>query len=512
MMLRTLAKAALLLFYAIILLAVSAKLFFEPQFDAAVSGLVGLFRSEQESTLTIGIPEPLISLSPLANDTGSRARLLHIYEPLVAPTKDLSLEPRLALSYGSLNDLTWEFRLRPDVRFHSGKTLTIEDVLYSLDQAKNNPLSGVKDLAASIAKVEKISDEIFQIHTAAPDPLLPSKLSFLLIFPDGSLEAGEPVPGTGPFMLDHSLEFGNDLVLNRFETYWGQKPEFLSITLKTFRSKEEKAVALRDSSVDILAGVPPDTARNFDFPGFKLQNRPSLEANFLMFHFDKVFRETKLREAVRLALDPAELAKLTQGFSEPLYQFVGDGIFGFHPELKGLEVDLKKAESLVKEVSNFSRVSVSLDLPTGLDIFGESVTQQLKRIGIDVSVNFLSPQELSTKIVQRKAEFYFFGWKNDLGDAGDFFSAVVHSPTGNYGQFNGGNYRNSEVDRLIESSQKTLTAQDRLQELRDVMRKITSEDFIGIPLFSPELLYAVSEDVEWEPRVDGLVLAQEVKM
>lgn len=507
-------KYVLILLYAIILLAVSAKLFFEPQFDSALSGLLGLFRSEQESSLTIGISEPRLSLSPLANDTGSRARLLHIYEPLVAPTKDLSLEPRLALSYGSLNDLTWEFRLRPDVRFHSGKTLTIEDVLYSLDQAKNNPLSGVKDLAASITDSEKTSDEIFQLHTASPDPLLPSKLSFLLIIPEGSLEAGEkvPVPGTGPFTLSELPEsLTSDVSLHRFETYWGPLPKFAEVTLKTFRSKEEKVAALQNGTLDILASVPPETARNFEFPGFKLQNRPSLEANFLMFHFDKVFKEPKLREAVRLALDPAELAKLTQGFSEPLSQFVGDGIFGFHPELAAPEIDLKKAETLVKEVSNFSRLSVTLDLPTGLDVFGESVTQQLKRIGIDVEVNFLSPQMLSTKIVQRKSEFYFFGWKNDLGDAGDFYSAVVHSPTGNYGQFNGGNYRNSKVDRLIESSQKRLVAQDRLQELREIMEKITTEDIIGVPLFSPELLYAVSEDVEWEPRVDGLVLAQEVR-
>ena len=44
------------------------------------------------------------------------------------------------------------------------------------------------------------------------------------------------------------------------------------------------------------------------------------------------------------------------------------------------------------------------------------------------------------------------------------------------------------------------------------MNKITNEDVIGIPIFSPEVLYAVSTGVKWKPRVDGYVLAQEVEL
>ncbi len=57
-----------------------------------------------------------------------------------------------------------------------------------------------------------------------------------------------------------------------------------------------------------------------------------------------------------------------------------------------------------------------------------------------------------------------------------------------------------------------MKSSERLNYLRSAMKRITEEDIIGIPLFSPEILYAVSKDVEWKPRVDGYVLAQDVKM
>jgi len=62
---------------------------------------------------------------------------------------------------------------------------------------------------------------------------------------------------------------------------------------------------------------------------------------------------------------------------------------------------------------------------------------------------------------------------------------------------------------LIEQSQKTIKSADRLALMRKVMRIITNDDIIGVPLFSPEVLYGVSKNIKWSPRVDGLILAQE---
>lgn len=503
-------KIVIFSIYFLLLLVVSGKLFFEESFDRFFS-LLFSFQKNVQKELTVGLSEPLVRLDPLANDTGSRSRLLHIYESLISVSPDLQIKPGLAISFGALDNTTWEFRLRPDVAFHNEKKLEIDDVFYSLEQAGKASNSGVKDLVSGIRELKKIDDRIFHIITNSADPLLPQKLSQIFIFPKDvpyGLSAGTPI-GTGPYQFQKNEN--GVLTLQRFNDYRDAKPVFETVRLQTFASKDEKLAAFRNHTIDIVANVPPDFARHFRFEDYELKTLPSLEVNFLMFNFDKMFRDRKLREAVALALKTTDLAKLTQGFAVPATQFVGNGIFGYDPQITLRTPDPKAASELVKEVSA-SRISVVLDLPKGLEVFGTSVKDQLKKIGIDVELRYSSPQELGRKIVNRDTEFFFFGWRSDLGDASDFLTAVIHSPSGSFGQFNGGNYQNAEVDRLIELSKETIEQEIRLKYLRDVMKKITVDDIIGVPLFSPEVLYGVSKDVKFTPRVDGYVLAQEVKV
>ncbi len=496
--------------YFILLIVVSGKLFFEKQFDAFIQAL-SFFNQEKYNSLTIAYAEPFTELNPLLNDTGSRSRLLHIYDALVKVGADLQIKPGLALSYGSIDDFTWEFRLRQKVKFHNGRPLTVDDVIFSLAQAKENPVSGVKDLASTIQAINKIDDERIQMITDSPDPLLLQKLSFFLIFPKDSNPADQPLPiGTGPFKVEKNSQ--GTVELAQFEDYWGEKPVFEKVVLQTFTKKDEKIGALKNRTVDILANLPADIANNFQYRGYRLASAASLEVNFLMFNFDRTFRSRDLRQAVRFMLNTAQLGRLAQGFSVPATQFVGDGIFGYNPQIALPNRDPAKAAELVRKVSGGSPVRVNLDLPRGLEAFGENVSEQLKKIGMEVTPQFYPPDQFGQRITSGSSEFFFFGWRSELGDASDFLTAVAHSPSGNFGQFNGGNYRNGEVDRLIELSQETIKAEVRLEKLRTVMKKITEDDVIGIPLFSPEILSAVSRKLDFKPRVDGYVLAQEVKL
>ncbi len=504
------AKIIAIFLYFLLLVGVSGKLFFEQQFDAIKATFLSM-RGSGDQTLAIGFSEPLLAFDPLVNDTGSRARLLHTYEALIRVTSDLQIESALAINYGSLDDFTWEFRLRPNVKFHNGQPLTVDDVIFSLSEARNNPRSGVKDLASTISGIQKIDEEKFQIITDSPDPLLLQKLSFFLIFPKDFDVANASIPiGTGPYKLEKNEK--GTIVLRLFDSYWGDKPVFEEVVLKTLTKREEKITAMKNREVDILANLPADIANNFQYRGFELKTIPSLEVDFLMFHFDRTFKNRDLREAVRLALDTANLSRLAQGFSVPATQFVGDGIFGFNPTISAPERNISRAQELVSKVSRGQPIRATLDLPKGLEVFGENVSLQLRRIGMEITPQFYEPNQLGKLVINRSSEFFFFGWRSELADASDFLTAVVHSPSGRFGQYNGGNYRSTEADRLIELSQETLKGEVRLEKLRSVMAKITENDIIGIPLFSPEVLYGVSRKVEFKPRVDGYVLAQEVKL
>lgn len=483
--------------YVLLLGLVFGKLFFEERFDALVESI--LTSSKQvNQTLTIGFPDTVLNLNPVSFDSVSRQRLAHIYESLIYVNPDFELKPGLAISFGAIDDVTWEFRLRPNVYFHDGSLVSIDDVIFSLKEGKENAASGLKNLAGTIKNIEKINNEIFRVTTYSPDPLLIAKLANFYIFPQRPLDDLDRNPiGTGPFAFEKN-ENGN-IFLKRFENYWGKKNvDFKNVVLKSIVTKTEKQQALKNFEVDILANLPADMGRDFDFDEFVLKDVPGLEVVFLMFNFDKTFIARELREAVLKTLDTKDLARFAQGFAAVASQFVGRGVFGFDPSIK-----IQK-ESL----GSITPTKVSLDLPAGLEAFGKNIKKQLEKIGIEVGVNLLQPSSLNKKIVQKQSEFFFFGWKSELGDALDFLSSVAYSK----GEFNFGNYSNPEVDNLIELSQKTLDQKKRLEYMREAMRIITVKDIIGIPLFSPEALYAVSDKIKWTPRVDGLVLAQEVKM
>lgn len=490
--------------YFLALFLIVGKLFFETQFDAGTYALKKLLfgREEQALTLQIGLSEPAKNLDPFSNNSASLSRLLNIYEGLTRIDSDLKLEPSLAISFGSLDDLTWEFKLRPEVYFHDGGRVTVDDVIFSLDLASKSS-SGVKDLLSTVDVIQKGGSDMFYIKTSEADPLLPSKLAFIFIVSKAS--------GSSTGQYEIIKNENGVLELKRFEKYWGDVPFYQNVILKTIFKKDEKLKALDRGEVDILANLPADIGSGFSFRGFELKAQPSLEVNFLMFNFNGKFENRAGREAVNLALDKRKLMSLAHGFAVPATQFVANGIFGYEPMIKGILYDPVKAKEII-EAENLSGMKLTLDLPKGLEVFGKAVKKQLEEIGLKLDVNFLAPDKLSEKILSGKSEFFFFGWKTELGDAFDFLTSVVHSKLGGFGEFNGGNYFNPQVDEWIELSQKTLDNDERLRYLRSAMKRITEEDIIGIPLFSPEVLYAVSKNVKWKPRVDGYVLAQEVKM
>lgn len=68
-------------------------------------------------------------------DLGAATVLINIYDPLVMPKKDGSVEPWIAKEWKVAEDgKTWTFTIRDDVKFHSGNPLTANDVVYTMQR------------------------------------------------------------------------------------------------------------------------------------------------------------------------------------------------------------------------------------------------------------------------------------------------------------------------------------------------------------------------------------------
>ena len=72
--------------------------------------------------------------------SGATLQLSHlVFDPLVRFRQDMTLEPRLAKSWEQIDARTTRFHLRDDVKFHSGRKLTAEDVVWTVERLKRSP-------------------------------------------------------------------------------------------------------------------------------------------------------------------------------------------------------------------------------------------------------------------------------------------------------------------------------------------------------------------------------------
>ncbi len=472
-----------------------------------------MFEKEAEeslrNTLKIVYPSVPVDLEPTSLDPSGRQVLVNVYEPLVKNDRDLKLAPALAVSWGMIDDTTWEFRLRPNVYFHDGSKFNVKDVVASLNRAKNFAGSQIGEMFSSIAKLNVSDDLNFEIKTKKPDPLLLQKLSLLLIFPS-EYENEEEIHlnGTGPYMSDPSfLAKKGEIVLDKFENYWGEGGVFEKVDMRFQPDKLERLNMFLSGEVDFLAFVPYETVSDIaEKEGFEIASIPSLEVQFLLFNMNSdVLKKKEVRESFELAVNKKSLVESLGQYVRSVNQFVSNGIFGFDPEISDTESDADKAREIVQKNGVFGK-TVQIHLPKGLSVLGEHLRTHLADVGLNPVISYLEPWDFTKSISGKKADVYFLAFKSDVGDALDFLSTIADSK----GDFNIGGYKNEVVDNLIESATVDLNPESRQNSLQEAMKMIVEQDVIGVPLFEYESVYAYRNFIEISPRIDGLIYFDEL--
>lgn len=487
-------------------------LFFQEEFNDFRRNYLGdIFplESEQENisdlTLKIAYATNYESLDPVLSNPETRARTLNIYEALVKTDRNLQAQPALALSWGRLDDVTWEFNLRPNVKFHDGSIFESGDVISSFNRALNNPNSDLKDKLNTISKIEKIDDLTLKISTKDPDPILVNRIASVLIFPSEKTNFDNPI-GTAAYK--YSAKKDNEIALERFEDYWGNLPFYKYVLIQSIENRFSRIDAIKNGDIHILANVPPSFAEELEEKNsVQVVAIPSLEVNFLIFNLNSnLLKDKRIREALTFTFDKSAFVEFSAGYASPSNQFVSNGIYGFNPDIEYKTQDLEKAKTIVKDYDPFKRPSISVDMVIGAESIGEFIKYQLNEIGISSTINYLPFETLRQKIFDKESEMYLLGWRSEMGDASGFYENVVHSD----GKFNGGDFSSKKVDQLINLSLTNLDPEKRLDQFHEIMKIITDEEIIGVPLFEADIIYGIRVGIHFHPRLDGYILASEI--
>jgi len=192
-----------------------------------------------------------------------------IFDRLVENDANNQLHPALAISWKAVNPTAWEIKLRDGVKFHDGGDFSAEDVVFSLERARNVPNSPAS-FAGAMAGIVDITAPgrlTVQIRTARPLPQLIEQISFVFILSrkaatglsTADFNAGKGVIGTGPYKF---VEWkpGQSITLKKNDGYWGKKADFENVTLKFIPKDAGRVAALLAGDVDLIDQVPPTNA------------------------------------------------------------------------------------------------------------------------------------------------------------------------------------------------------------------------------------------------------------
>ena len=109
---------------------------------ALVLAVAPLVHAQKEREVSIGLQAAITSIDPhYHNLSPNNGLLLHVFEPLVKRDHNQKLVPGLATSWRAIDELTWEFKLRKNVKFQDGTPFTAEDVLFTLKRVPGVPNS-----------------------------------------------------------------------------------------------------------------------------------------------------------------------------------------------------------------------------------------------------------------------------------------------------------------------------------------------------------------------------------
>lgn len=435
---------------------------------------------------------------------GADARIKYtvlMYQGLFYEGPDGRAVPLLAESYTvAPNGLTYTFKLRKGVKFHTGQTMTAKDVAYSYNYLRDpkNGSPGAGDLSP-VSAVEAVGDDTVRFTLSRPSAALPMALGnkYGAVVPAGYFdkpEAGQALNnasvGTGPFKL---AEFrpNSHLALVRNPDYWEKGAPYLDrINVVFVPNSSSLIVGLKNKRIDMaLLNRPNDIVQVEKTPGLTLERWPSLGKTMLDLGSEtKPLNDVRVRQAIALALDRDEIMKAAIGpYGHVIHTMVAamEKQWGADPAtLPNQKVDIAAAKKLLAEAgfaNGFDLTLRTINHYDWMDPAAVTLKQQLARIGVNLSIQRL---DLGVWIKNFQAHQMGFTFNEDATqpDPDLMFYRHFHK------QPEGADFRNwndAEASALLDKARAEQDPAKRRQIYLDFQKRF-AETVPSIFLFSPD--------------------------
>jgi peptide/nickel transport system substrate-binding protein len=314
----------------------------------------------------------------------------------------LAPRPSLAVSWRTVDDTTYEFKLRQGVKFHDGTPLDATAVklnferMLAVDTTTRSFTSRYKAVFAPDANT-------FVIKLTAPYAYAVFNLGFFqmsVISPSSFTKGREWLAthavGTGPFMLTEWVN-GQRMVLDRNPDYWGGAPKVDRVVVQVVPDENTRVAGLKAGDLDVIVDPPiPSVKGLLTDPGVTALKLPVARTYFIMYQLqDPVMSNLNVRQALAAAINRQDLVDYV---TDDLNRLANNII---PPEARDgkatqpsvqIEYNPDKARALLKE-SNVDFSNKKLTIVPEMSISGArdtalAIQEDLRKVGIQTDVLF----------------------------------------------------------------------------------------------------------------------------
>jgi peptide/nickel transport system substrate-binding protein len=480
----------------------------------------------------------MIGWDPSTGYSNEIIAMNNMYEQLTRyDSQTQQVRPLLATSWEPSSDgLTWTFTLRSGVTFHTGRTMSSEDVKASIERTIDVN-GGAAYIWGPVKSIDAPSPDtvVFHLKYPAPLDLIASADYAAYIFDtkaagDADLtkwfEEGHEA-GTGPYELDQWNKGQEvELRLKAFPDYWGgwDGAHYTRYVFRVTPAPTTAAQLLRSEQVSMVERMTPQLWQTFQGDdGFRTTDDPSWQTLLAMLNTASgPLADLDVRQAVASAIDYQGMISALHGGADQISGYVPPGLWGHFDDLSNPTTDQQNAQQLLQQ-AGYGPGGKPLDLTLTYtqgdadeQLVGSLIKSNLANLNVNVDVRGLAwPAQWSKAKSANPADrqdILLFYWWPDYADPYSWFINLFHTEAKPY--FNLTYYSNQQLDQMIDSVESQAatdreTAIDTYRQMQEMLLQSMPAISLYTQVYQKAMLSSVGGFVE-NPAYPNVVFGYEL--
>jgi len=455
-----------------------------------------------------------------------------VFDGLLDYDSGTTIQPRIAESLPevSADGLTYTFKVRKGVKFHNGRELTADDVVYTLtrvlDPKTGSPGAGfyvgikgaqefIDGQTTSVEGIKALDPNTVQFTLNSPDVTFLNKmaLNFAFIVPKEAVEQegenfGHKPTGTGPYTLKE-WKSGEFLAFERNPSYFFEgRPNIDKITIQVGVAPDVALLRLEKGEIHLMGDPPPgaDWARITGDAAWKdrIEVEATVNTTYIAINVTTPpFDDVKVRQALNHAIDKQRIVQLLNGRATVANQVLPPLMPGYDSAYTGYDYNPDKAKQLLTQAGfpdgfETSIECIAVDPQPKLC---ESFQQDLAKVGIKLTINTLAAPNVIDDAGNGRTPLVWSGglaWTQDYPDPDDFYAPILGCDSNVPGGWNWSRYCNETVHaKSIELL--AMTDRNARLEAYKPLFKALMDDAVWVPVINGQYTVAHSEKLHGQP-------------